>query len=108
MMNYKAFLTYLAAIFCFAPSFFVFYKTITTYQRIDTLEKKTIWVKEVFYPKKRRKGSIKPIEIHIGSEKEVKAMTIYDKVEKREADIFISREGWLRRSPKIHWKDKVT
>ena len=108
MMNYKAFLTYLAAIFCFAPSFFVFYKTINTYQRIDTLEKKTIWVKEVFYPKKRRKGSIKPIEIHIGSEKEVKAMTIYDKVEKREADIFISREGWLRRSPKIHWKDKVT
>ena len=74
----------------------MFYKTITTYQRIDTLEMKTIWVKEVFYPKKRRKESIKPIEIHIGSEKEVKAMTVYDKVEKREADIFISREGWLR------------
>ena len=66
----KRIIYFIIIIFCL-PNVFVLYKTFDMLNHLDSLEKKTGWVKGVHYYRSKR---AKNLDIYLASEQEVKQM----------------------------------
>lgn len=105
----KRLVLFLTIVFCL-PTLYAFYSSFAVVNSIDTLEKKTAWVKGCHYSGGKRKylGKSKPkrLEIYLGTE-DVKNMKEQDKT--GEADIKIRRGKFpsLRELPKVKFRDQI-
>lgn len=97
-------LVYLVVIISCLPNVFILYKTFDVLNNLDSMPKKTGWVKGYHY---RGRGIKRNLDIYLASEQEVKQM----KEPSREgnADIYlrVKKRSFIN-LPKIKFRDKIT
>ena len=99
----KKLLPYLIAIIFCLPNVFVLYKTFDVLDNIDSLPKKTSWVKGCRYWGKRKRN----LDIYLASEQEVKQMK--EPSREGEADIYLRVKKFsFIDLPEIKFRDKIT
>ena len=99
----KKLLPYLIAIIFCLPNVFVLYKTFDVLNNIDSLPKKTGWVKGCHYRGKRKRN----LDIYLASEQEVKQMK--EPSREGEADIYLRVKKFsFIDLPEIKFRDKIT
>lgn len=89
---------------------FLLYKTINSYMKVNTFEKKTAWVKYSDYHRGRARWShSKVLKLKLGDEKEVSQLKKMSTSAVGKPDVEVS-VGTLsiRNLPKIEFKDKIT
>ena len=90
-------------IFCL-PNVFVLYKTFDMLNHLDSLEKKTGWVKGVHYYRSKR---AKNLDIYLASEQEVKQMIEPSTEGKADIHVWIRKYSFID-LPEIKFRDKIT
>lgn len=98
----KHFIYFIIIIFCL-PNVFVLYKTFDMLNHLDSLEKKTGWVKGCHYWGKRKRN----LDIYLASEQEVKQMK--EPSREGKADIYLRVKKFsFTDLPEIKFRDKIT
>ena len=99
----KKLLPYLIAIIFYLPNVFVLYKTFDVLNNIDSLPKKTGWVKGCHYRGKRKRN----LDIYLASEQEVKQMKGPSREGKVEIYLRVKKFSFID-LPEIKFRDKIT
>ena len=97
----KKLLPYLIVIIFCLPNVFVLYKTFDVLDNIDSLPKKTSWVKGCRYWGKRN------LDIYLASEQEVKQMKEPSREGKVEIYLRVKKFSFID-LPEIKFRDKIT
>ena len=99
----KKLLPYLIAIIFCLPNVFVLYKTFDVLNNINSLPKKTGWVKGYHYWGKRKRN----LDIYLASEQEVKQMKGPSREGKVEIYLRVKKFSFID-LPEIKFRDKIT
>ena len=99
----KRIIYFIIIIFCL-PNVFVLYKTFDMLNHLDSLEKKTSWVKGVHYYRSKR---AKNLDIYLASEQEVKQMIEPSTEGKADIHVWIRKYSFID-LPEIKFRDKIT
>ena len=110
----KKLLPYLIAIIFCLPNLFILYKTFDVLDNIDSLPKKTSWVKGCRYWGRKKRDLIYPtstkkrnLDIYMASEQEVKQMKEPSREGKADIYLRVNKFSFID-LPEIKFRDKIT